>query len=63
MNADLPAVPPEQPPSLVRAALAVEPRLGELLSADDIETHLRRFARALRISAERDAVANKDTTT
>lgn len=38
----------------------LEPRLLELVPAGEIEHHLRRFARQLRLSAEIDAQAGKD---
>lgn len=64
MNASLPVIPQELPATpLADIARQVEPRLAELLSADELETHLRRFARQLRISAEREAIAKGDVAT
>ncbi len=75
MNASLPARPPElplHPPALppevpatplADVARRLEPRLAELLTASYLETHLRDFARRLRISAEIDAATRKDVVT
>lgn len=75
MNASLPASPPElplHPPALppevpatplADVARRLEPRLAELLTASYLETHLRRFTRQLRLSAERDATERRDVNT
>lgn len=64
MNASLPAIPQElRATPLADIARQVEPRLLELMVADEVETHLRRFIRQLRISAELDAVSKKDIAT
>ena len=63
MNAVLPASPPELPPSLLRAVIALEPELGRLMRAADLEEHLTRYVRELRRTAERDALARKDVVT
>ena len=48
---------------LAEAVRTVEPRLLELNRADEPESQLRRFARQLRLSAEREAVSRKDAAT
>ena len=53
----------DHPAPLVRELLAVEPRLAALMSSDDLEIHVLRFIRHLRISSERDALARKDVVT
>ena len=64
MNLPLPVIPVEVPATpLADVARRLEPRLAELISADELETHLRDFARRLRLSAERDALARKDVVT
>lgn len=61
MKIPLPTIPAEVPATpLADAARRLEPRLADLLSADELETHLRRFTRQLRLSSERDALARKD---
>lgn len=64
MNADLPAIPRElDAHHLANAAIRFDPELGRLLPADELHEHLARFCRALRRSAEREAIARKDTAT
>ena len=66
MNLPLPhahLVSEVEPCPLAKAALRVEPRLSDLIALDELELHLQRFARQLRISAERDAVEKGDVTT
>jgi len=63
MIATIPASHPELPPSLVRAAIAAEPELGRLFPADELNDHLTRFIRALRRSAEREAISQRDPAT
>ena len=64
MNLPLPVAPAEvSAAALADVARRLEPRLAELLSADDLEMHVRRFVRQLRLSAERDALARKDVVT
>ncbi len=64
MNAALPVTPPElDAHPLAKAALRVEPRLSDLIALDELEIHLQRFTRQLRISSERDALARKDVVT
>ncbi|PAW80317.1 MAG: hypothetical protein B9S33_18580 [Pedosphaera sp. Tous-C6FEB] len=64
MNLPLPVTIPEVPATpLADVARRLEPRLAELISADDLETHVRRFVRQLRLSAERDAIQKGDVTT
>lgn len=52
MNAALPVSPPEVPPSLVRAAIAVEPELARLLPTTDLDALVRGYLRQLRLASE-----------
>ena len=52
MNAPLPSVPAELPPSLVRAAIALEPELGRLIPSAELDALVRAYLRQLRLASE-----------
>lgn len=52
MNLPLRVSPPELPPSLVRAAIAVEPELARLLPSAELDALVRAYLRQLRLASE-----------
>lgn len=62
MNATLPPVP-SVPSPLLRELLNAEPELARFMPGDELETHVRRFIRQLRLSAVRAAIAKEDAAT